>query len=96
MYHKLDACDLYDLIEEVYGIKFNVAYYWLQDQRSMEVVGVCRDPAESDAWCRQKLEGAMTGEKWDLSMPPLDEYILNDLCNKGKLEEGDYFIVFDD
>ncbi len=95
MYRKLDSCKLDCLIEKVYGVDFCSAATWLEGSNRMQVPGVSPEAAESDDWCRQKLEDDDNGVKWDLSMPPLSNYILNDLCAKGKLKSGDYIIIFD-
>lgn len=91
MYHKLETTELDRLIKKSYGVDFNSAYEWTQGEK-LEICGISPIVAESDEWCKKNLKE----DSLDSSQPPLYETIMCDLCAKGKLKKGDYFLVFDD
>ena len=104
---KIDACDLSRQIEQVYGVKFNVPY-WMEDQRLVEMGSIAKfsdEEANNNLKWKNYCAGRMAeflklGEQ---APEPVDSWcasnvkvIMCDLCDKGKLEEGDYLLSFDD
>lgn len=96
---RMDACDLSDLIEQTYGREYNVAYSYMQDQRKVTMYGIGKSDAEGSArvsyWAATGQE-TMPTDAPNTSYPDIIEYIMDDLCSKGLLEEGDYLLEFDD
>jgi len=85
-----DACDLSRLIERVYKKEFNVPYLIMQDQRkiTMTVDDEDVDPALVELFRE-------AGDEVE-DIEAVFQQLLNDLCNKGHLEPGEYLIRFDD
>jgi len=80
----LDASDLSDLISQTYKIKINIPYQVMQDQRLMEISIF----PEETSITKEMIEGCYS--VCDL------EVILNDLCFREHLKEGEYLMRFDD
>lgn len=89
---KYNACRLSNLIEETYGHEFNVPYMIMMDQRLIKTyvdnVAV-EDRSLIEDFVKRGCDSCNNAEE-------LFQDLLDDLCHKGLLEEGEYLIKFDD
>lgn len=87
---KYDACDLSDLLKKEYRKEFNVPYLIMQDQRRVEMT-VHNQQADQSLLDEFKQKGDEIG-----NIDETFESLVNDLCFRGKIDEGEYLLCFDD
>lgn len=89
---RYNACDLSRLIKKTYKREFSVPSMIMEDQKRVEA-SANKDCVEDKTLINNFFEGQRIEYR---VVHQLFEDLMNDLCDRGLLEEGEYLLCFDD